>query len=262
MFPTNNTPASGSTPTNQPAQNQPQSQNQNQPDFVTKDEFGRTAAFIRGLKDTVEALQKSMPTLDTFVSLGMLERVDDGTYKPKPAQQAAHSPAQQPQHQQSSNTAEPEWKQAVDALKKSLKAKDDELAAERQRAADGERKNAVISALARAGAVNPDRDAVHVLNGIQKNDKGQYVSRAKDDLGLDIEVSLEDFVTKFLQTNPELKKASGHAGSGTPAEPVAARLPAKSPPSSTWRTAASCSRAATSKSLFNWPRPARHTGAP
>src|SRR6185295_129089 len=105
---------------------------------------------------------------------------------------------------------------AVDALKKSLKEREDELAAERQRAAAVEKKNAVIAALTRAGAVNGDRDAVHVLDSVQRNDRGAYVSRTKDDLGLDIEVGLDDFAKKFLAGNPELLRAQSHAGSGTP----------------------------------------------
>jgi hypothetical protein len=202
MFPPNNTPTPGSTPA--PAQNQPQ----NTPDYLTKEEFSKSAAFIRGLSDRLETLTKTVPTMDLFVQLGMLEKSEDGSYKPK-AGPSTEKPAEK--------APEPEWKGAVEELKKSLKAKEDELTAERQRATEVEKKNAVISALSKAGAVNPGRDAVHILSGIHKNDKGDYVARGKDDLGLDTETGLEDFIGKFLQQNPELKKASGHSGSGTPA---------------------------------------------
>jgi hypothetical protein len=162
------------------------------------------------MKETLDALQKSVPTLDSFVSLGLLEKADDGSYRQKPAA----APAQQ---KSGEKAPEPEWKAAVDELKKSLKGKEDELAAERQRAAEIEKKNAVSSALAKAGAVNPERDAVHMLAGIQRNESGAYVARSKDELGLDVEVGIDDFIVKFLNQNPELKRATGHTGSGTPA---------------------------------------------
>ncbi len=176
--------------------------------FLTKNEFNATAAMIRGLKESVESLKGASP-LDVLVTMGVLEKTDEGEYKPKATASVPPTPGK-----------EPEWKQAIDALKKSLKTKEDELAAERERAAATEKKNAVMAALSRAGAVKADRDVVHLLDTVSRNDHGAFVCRTKDDVGLDVEVGLDEFVQKFLTENPELMKPSGLPGSGTPAGAV------------------------------------------
>jgi hypothetical protein len=185
---------------------------QNTPQYMTRADFQEAlngpAAMISRMNKTMEALSGSMLSLDKLAEIGLLEKAADGSFKPV---------SSQTQPRPADKAPEPEWKSAIEEMKKSLKAKDDELTAERQRASEVEKKNAVISALVKGGAVNPERDAVHILNGIQKNEDGRYISRGKDEYGIDTEIAMEDFVGKFLQQNPELKKATAHAGSGTPA---------------------------------------------
>src|SRR5437763_9770925 len=86
MFPPN-TPTPG-TPGSTPGVTPP-AQTQNTPEYLTKEEFNRTAAFIRGLGEKLEGLTKNVPTMDVFVSMGLLEKAEDGTYKPKAAAPAA-----------------------------------------------------------------------------------------------------------------------------------------------------------------------------
>src|SRR6266540_6901376 len=177
MFPPNNTPA-GSTPPNPAQQQQTQT-----PDYLTKDEFNRTAAFIRGMNEKLETLTKSVPTMDAFVSMGLFEKADDGSYKVKAA------PAPKPTQQQQ-QAADPEWKAEIDKLNTQLKQRDDALVAERRRAAETEQRSAVVEALSKAGAVNASRDHLH-LGGITKNTSGKYVQIIKDEFGADKEVALD-----------------------------------------------------------------------
>ncbi len=196
-----NTPTNGSTP-GQPAHN---AGDKPTVEYVTKEDFGKTAAFIRGLNDKLESLAKNVPTMETFVQLGLFEKGEDGAYKPK----AVQAPSRK-------NDQEPEWKAQLDQLQAQIKQRDDALAAERKRAAETEKKSAVISALTKAGAVNPERDYIHIIQAIENGEKG-YFARSKDEFGADKQIPLDQAVQDFLKTNPELAKPSGHAGSGTPA---------------------------------------------
>jgi len=153
MFPPNNTPA-GSTPPNPAQQQQTQT-----PDYLTKDEFNRTAAFIRGMNEKLETLTKSVPTMDAFVSMGLFEKADDGSYKVKAA------PAPKPTQQQQ-QAADPEWKAEIDKLNTQLKQRDDALVAERRRAAETEQRSADLAA---ANADLEQRTAeLTLINGVQQ----------------------------------------------------------------------------------------------
>jgi len=208
MFPPNTPGAPGSTgnsPQNTNTNNS--GGNNNQPEYLTKEEFSRSAAFIRGLSEKIETLTKNVPTMDLFVTLGILEK-DGETYKPKSAPAAA--PAKKQDQGNTDQIAEME-----NRFQAELKKRDDALAAERRKAAETEQRSAVIDALGKAGAVNASRDYVHVT-GIGKNAAGKYVQIGKDQFGADVEFSLEDAAANFLKANPELRKAQGHPGSGTP----------------------------------------------
>lgn len=200
MFPpaTPTPPTTGSTPPATPPAT---------PEYLTKEEFSRSAAYIRGLSEKLDSLTKSVPTMDLFVTLGLIEK-DGDTYKPKTA--AAPAPQPKPAGIQPDPVVEMEAR-----FQSELKKRDDALAAERRKAADTEQRGAMVEALTKAGAVNAGRDVVH-MSGVVKNASGQFVQVVKDQFGADTEVPLEQAAANFLKTNPELKRASGHPGSGTP----------------------------------------------
>jgi hypothetical protein len=198
-MPETNTPDGSTGNTDQNANGNPQ--------YVTQDAFNGTAAIISRMNKTLESIINGMLSLDKLADIGLVEKAADGTFKPKTSTAAATVK----KDGQPDPVAEMEAK-----FQAELKKRDDALAAERRKAADTEQRSTVIEALTKAGAVNPSRDVVH-LTGITRNDAGQFVQKTKDQYGADVEVSLEDAVGNFLKVNPELKKASGHPGSGTPA---------------------------------------------
>ena len=180
---------------------------QNTPQYVTQEAFNGTAAMISRMNKTLEGLTGGMLTFDKLAEVGLVEKQADGTFKPKTvtAAPAAKPAAGDP----------PEWKAETDRLNAEIKKRDDALAAERRKAADTEQRGAIIDALNQSGAVNASRDVVHV-QGIVKNASGQYVQMTKDQYGADVEVPLDQAVATFLTANPELRRAQGRPGSGTP----------------------------------------------
>lgn len=178
---------------------------QPQPEFISKDEFTKTLQAVKGeFSRKLEALTSKMPTLDTFAELGLLEKDEAGSYKPRQS------------GQQTKKTEPSDLEKQVADLRKAITARDEALAKADQDRQTLELKTAVINALGKAGAVNPDRDHVHVISNIKKADSG-YVAKAKDQYGTETDVPLESFVNDWLKSNPELKKASGLPGSGVPA---------------------------------------------
>jgi hypothetical protein len=177
------------------------------PEYLTKEEFNRSAAFIRGISEKLEGLAKSTPTMDMFVSLGLLEKAEDGSYKPKAAASTSAVPAKKD---------EPNLIADMEArFQSELKKRDDLVADERRKAAETEKRSAIVDALNKAGAVNAARDVIHV-SGIAKNAAGKYVQTVKDEFGGDKEVALDEAAVSFLKANPELRKSNGFGGSGTP----------------------------------------------
>src|ERR1017187_6374549 len=199
MFPPNTqTPTPGSTPA-APASTTPE--------YLTKEEFSRSAACTRGLSEKLDGLVKAVPTMDTFVSLGLLEKAEDGSFKPK----AAAAPAAPTKTEPNTLVADMEAR-----FRAELKTRDDALIDERRKSADTAQRSAVGEALNKAGAVNAGRDVIHV-SGIVKNAAGEYVQTVKDEFGAAKEITLDEAANIFLKANPELKRASGIPGSGTPA---------------------------------------------
>jgi hypothetical protein len=174
--------------------------------FLSKQEFGATAAMIGRMNKALEGLVSSGSPLDKLAELGMLEKQEDGTYKPKSA--APARPA---------GNAEPEWKVEIEALKAQNVAKDKQIAAERKQREDAEVKNAVIAALEKAGAVNPSRDYVHVLPQVKRTEDGKVYVPKTNVHGAEEQIALDVAFGDFLKSNPELRKTASHAGSGTPA---------------------------------------------
>ncbi len=173
---------------------------QETPQYLTKDEFGKTAAMIRGLKEENASLKGMLEAI--------VEKGEDGSYKLKggaPATPEAKKTA-----------AVPEWQTELNALKTELSKRDALIAEKDKKAAETAKRSAIVEMLSKANAVNPQRDAVHLFDSVQTNSDGKYVAYTKDELGNDVETPLESFVGGWLKSNPELVKASGKPGSGTP----------------------------------------------
>lgn len=107
-------------------------------------------------------------------------------------------------------------KAEFEALQRKLAEKDRLLEERDQQAETDKRNSAVRAALAKAGAINPDRDLVHVAAKVQKIGDG-YGSKGRDKWGAEVDISLDDLANAFLTDNPELKKGTAQPGSGTPA---------------------------------------------
>ena len=194
-------------PTTTPTPGSTGDPSQNTPQFVTQEAFNGTAAMIGRMNKTLETLSGGMLTFDKLAEVGLLDKQADGTFKPKTA---AATPSPKPAGDP------PEWKAETDRLNAEIKKRDDALAAERRRTAETEQRSAIVDALNKAGAVNAGRDFIHVTD-IRKNAAGQYVQSTKDQYGADVDVPLEQAAANFLKSNPELAKAQGRPGSGTPA---------------------------------------------
>jgi hypothetical protein len=176
--------------------------------FLSKAEFNGSAAIIRQLKEGQDAMRTSNPALETLVTAGVLEKDPvTGMYKAK----ATAAPTTKP------DAAVPEWQKQINDLVAQGKAKDTALAAEKTARLDGERKSAVITALTAAGAVNAARDYLHVLPSVVRAEDGTYHTVTKDAYGVETKVPLEAAFKGFLTSNPELARAAGKPGSGTPA---------------------------------------------
>lgn len=182
---------------NQETQNTPteQQQHQNDPMAALKGEMNRKFSKI------VEENTALKGMLEAFVEKG-----EDGSYKLR-SQQATPAPAKEKQ---------PDVMQELNALKAELKKKDEALAAEKTKAASEAKRAAIVDALGKHGGVNPQRDARHIFDDVKQNSNGQWVIYSKDESGMDLETPLEIHVQSFLKANPELARANGKPGSGTP----------------------------------------------
>lgn len=162
---------------------------------------------IGGLQKTLRDLSGGMLSLDKLAELGLVEKAEDGSFKAKLAV-TAPKPA--------------EKKAEDDPITLRVKALEGQLAEEKkakeQLVKDAETRDlnsAVIAALSKAGAHNPDRDFVHLTAKVLKGANG-YVVAGKDKYGADIELTLDEHADGFLKANPELRKSQQLAGSGTP----------------------------------------------
>jgi hypothetical protein len=186
------------------------------PQYVTVEDFGKTAAKIRGIEGSLADLSKKGISLDTLVEIGLLEKADDGKYR-RPAAQQATPPQQQQQQQQQQRPEDSPLAREVAELRKQMSAKDEELKREREKQAATVKADTVKSALAKAGAVRPERDYVHLLGKVEQRQDGTYFVKGIDKYGNPEEITLDKFCEAFLTENPELMKAQNQPGSGTPA---------------------------------------------
>ena len=168
---------------------------------------------IRGLSDGLKALQGGMLTLDALAQVGLLEAEEvDGKkqYKPKGSTTPAGAPAPK------ARADDDPLFQRVKTLEAQLeKARKDKEVADTA-VTESSRDNAIIEALREAGAVNPQRDFMHLKSKVLKGDTG-YFAKGVDEAGYEVEVKLPDLVKEFLKTNPELRRAVTQGGAGSPA---------------------------------------------
>lgn len=202
----------GNGGTGQPDGSKPNSGtgNDGKPEFLTKAEFGGTAAMISRMNKSLEGLLSGQVSLDKLAELGLLEKAEDGSFKPKPAA----APAQQQQ--------KPPKGEEDNPLIGRVKALESQLSEAKKREDEGklrevqqELNKSVSAALGKAGAINADRDFVHLASKVKKDDKGYYVD-GKDKYDVEIRIPLDEAADQFLKSNPELAKAKAAAGSGSP----------------------------------------------
>jgi hypothetical protein len=231
MSETQNTPQGA---TSQPEGSQPNSGTNQQFDptkFVSQEAFNGTAALITRMHKTLEGLTGQKPLADQLAELGLIEKADDGTFRPR---------STQPDTKSRKGEEDDPLARELKALKKQLAEKDAAIEKEQAKAAEVDRNRAVIAALAKAQAINPDRDFIHVAAQVAKNDAGAYVVKTKGQYGEDVELPLEAYATEFLKKNPELQRSTTPTGSGTPpggAKPQQGTAPngAKLIPASQWK---------------------------
>jgi len=179
--------------------------------YLSKEEFGRTAAVISGLQKTLKELPGQLLTLDRLAEVGLLEKVDvDGvpTFRPKSSQ------APKPEGEKKRTDDDP-LMQRVKTLEGQLAQKTKAEEETKTQLAESEKRTALTAALTKAGAVNADRDYVHLSSKVVKGEKG-FGGRGEDKYGTEIDLTIDEVAEAFLTANPELKKATAQPGSGTP----------------------------------------------
>ena len=168
----------------------------NQPQYLTKDEFGKSATYFRKVAEENTALKEMLSAI--------VEKGEDGSFRLK-------------QHTATPNKeSETDWQTELKSLKTEISKRDQLIAEKDRKAQEATKRSAIIDALAKSNAVNPQRDAVHLFDHIITTSEGNYVAQTKDDNGLSVETPLDAFVSGFLKSNPELVKATTKTGSGTP----------------------------------------------
>jgi hypothetical protein len=152
--------------------------------------------------------------MDSLANVGLLDVEEaDGKkqYKPKAAA-APGTPAPKPGPQRAEEDPLFQRVKTLESqLEKARREKEDSDKAVAAQARD----TAIIESLRNAGAVNPQRDFMHLREKVQKGDSG-YFATGKDEAGYDVEVKLDDLAKEFLKTNPELRKATTGGGAGSP----------------------------------------------
>jgi len=155
---------------------------------------------IVGISKAVDAASKHDP-LATLAEIGLLEKTDSG-YVPK-----AGKP--KPKDGKPEDDADPPWKAEMTALKRQLTERDEQI--------DNITKaQTVQAALAKAGALRPERDAVHLMGSVIKSADGKFVVKGRGKYEEEVDIPVEDYAANWLKDNPELAKATAAGGSGTP----------------------------------------------
>lgn len=169
--------------------------------FVTKDDFGKTTAFIRKQGESVEGL--------TAMLGAIVEKGEDGNFKVKIATPVA------PPVKKDDKT--PEWQSQLEGERKSRESWQAKFEAEKTAREGEQARSAIIDALNKVGAVNASRDYVHVQGMVKRGEDGSFHVVRKDEFGAENKIGLDTAFGDFLKGNPELAKPSGKPGSGTPA---------------------------------------------
>lgn len=178
------------------------------PQYVTVEDFSKVGSVIAGIRKTLDTLSSGLMTPDKLAELGLLEKAEDGTFRPKSAQKP-QTPAK---------TDEQPWKAEIDKLTKQLEAANTEKKSLLEKQETSALNSALVAAFSKAGAIDPDFVAEHprVRSKVVKNDEGKYVVKGTDKFGQESETSLDEFAEAFLKEKPEYRKAASQAGSGTP----------------------------------------------
>jgi hypothetical protein len=210
--------------------------------FVSREDFGKTAATINGLKKTIEGLTSNALTLDKLVEIGLFSRTEDGKF----ALAGAAPPSATKQEPGQPTAQELALQRRIEAMETERKKEREQLDTERRRTAEISRNTAIQQELQKAGAMRPDRDYVHIAANVVQDENGSYVVKGKDKYGADTSFTVTEYVEKFLTENPELKKApASNGGSGTTTQPQQRNAPAPGSthngkpviPKSTWSNA-------------------------
>lgn len=190
--------------------------------YVSVEDFGKTAAMIRGLQNTLKTLTDGMLTAEKLAELGLLEKTDDG-FKPKTLAVAGETKPNTDGAQVPAEVREQlkrlEGEQAK--LTRKLAEKEQELVKRDADAAKQRRVNALVASLREAGAVKPERDYVHLIDQVIEQ-SGSFMVKARNKFGEEATEALDEFVPKWLESQPELRKAEARGGSGTPSGQPAA----------------------------------------
>lgn len=178
------------------------------PTFISREEFGRTAATINDLKKGLGGVL----TADQLVEAGMFERDEEGKLKVKTA--AAPPPTGDDKKQTDADKRFAIMQAELEKTQKAVRERDEALEKERKARETVETHRQIQDALTKAGAVNPGRDYRHLVDQVVRRDDGTLIVKTKDKYQVDVELPLEEFVPSWLEQNKELKRATTQQGSG------------------------------------------------
>lgn len=182
--------------------------------YVSADDFGKTAAKLRGVEKTLGDLSGKTLTreslFDVLAEAGIVEKTDDGKFRSRGAEPAGAKKESAPDPKLILLEKEVEKYRLRDETRQ--KELDDERAASKKQKIE----TTVIGVLNKAGAVRAERDHLHVTNVVQIADDGTYYVKEMDKYRNEVNTPLEEYVAKFLESNPELRRAATKEGSGTP----------------------------------------------
>lgn len=186
--------------------------------YVSAEDFGKTAAKLRGIDKTISELSGKALTrdglFDVLAEAGLVEKTEDGKFKPRVATPPPSDGKTLPPDPRLA-----QMEQELERYKQREAQRDLELQQEKERSRKQTVNVAVRDALTKANALRPDRDAVHLETLVQQAEDGSFYVKGTDRYKQEIQIPLEEYATAWLEQNPELKKATTAGGSGAPAKP-------------------------------------------